>query len=213
MKEFFSFLLITVIFTIYSCSTQGLEIDKGKTYINLDGKGTVVGDAYTMTSVSCPHLQIDETTGVCYSTWMTHPTEYGEKHGHLSLFVFPGTQPFKCEVFTIAEIGDIDDRNDVIDGIPYESNCLIFYRDVEKRMPIVRCFFTTEGISLYYRDFDPLTRSFLFKARKMCCLTENYKNEPVTGPMIKEWVKSHGGNWSITNRLLFTDYLQTNKMI
>lgn len=212
MKDTFILLFVAII-GIHSCKAQDLPVLGSDGYINLEGKGTAVGDGFSMTSVSCPHLQVDDVTGICYSTWMTHPTEYGEHHGYLSLFMFPGSQPFKCETYPIAAIGDSDENNKQIDGIPYESNCLIYYKDKERRQPVVRCFFTTEGISLYYRDFDPVTRSFMSKAKRVAVLIENNELIPVTGPVIKEWANQHRGNWSITNRLLFTDYLQTNNNI
>ena len=186
-----------------------LKSDLAELQVDLDLTGIAVSDGRKLTAASAVHLQIDKQSGMCYVTCLGgYKGSYGENRGHSMLISFPGTQPFNFRTYEYATTGDITEDGDTLDGIPYETNCLI-YND-NSGTPIVRCFFQCGAEHLYYRDFNTLTETFISKAKKVKYVNAQGEKEVVTGTAIQNIVKFYGGTWSDNDKMIFTNNIDTD---
>jgi hypothetical protein len=178
------------------------QIDKY--YHNKSLIGCVINDKFTQTSGSAPHLQIDDILGICFVSYLSSYSQYGETHGLSGLSVFPATQPHKAENYIFAKTGDLDFNGNPLDGAPFETNCLV-YRNSNNKLKC-RCFFNCGNQRLYYRDFDYETRTFDFAAKIV-----QYNGANMTRDIMSQIVQDVGYDaWGTYNGIIFTSNLYNN---
>ena len=139
---------------------------------------TAISDTIEFTCGSASLSCFDPKRGMIYSVYHTSRTSYGESREVFALAIIPVCQPHRTETIIIAEHGMEEDGvtyTNIIDG-----NCIFLDG-------IVRIFFLSGGSQLYYRDFDPKTKTFSKISPVRCLLdgAERLMSHEVMGDYLR----------------------------